>query len=283
MDFPKIWCLFFVFQIQCIFAKWETALLEADYYHSSSLSHFDDKYSCYYVCKDEKICKALPAGCKFIEKAENLVEISPLHKDQVKVWSREPIEKVPHFLILDGKSIYDYSLDPISSPRLEYEAKIPESQHCALFDGSKQEVFIATCQTENFYQWNFDHKNAFELSIKDQVEKRSPCDNSCATSQDGKVMVKFGSTQTVFVYNNREIKYLPVNGGRKESCSAFHPTNNNLVYLFGGPQISGSWTVDEAFYLDLTTGLYTALAPIPQKRKSMSCIGIVSNNEPVSF
>ena len=287
--------LVFFLCLEIVLAKWQVAKFEADYYHKSTLSQYDKNYSCYYVCnKDEKICAGLPKDCKFIDKPENLVETSASHENKVKIWSKDPLVKIPHFLVIkpDGE-MFDYSLDPEKSPPITITAKFPlYGDKCVAFDNANKRVIVRNGhggERDKFWQWNFDSQDPKELDIKDPDAERPNLRTSCGISRDGASMIIYGAdyeTKTILLYHEGKFSFPPIdqNIPRRRVCAAFHPSNNQVVYLFGG--FKGGNTVDikstDTFSYDIVTGQLQDLAAMPHIQLFTSCIGFIDDDKPVS-
>ena len=183
----------------------------AEYFLKESLGEYSDDFSCYFVCKDEKICQFLPAECKQIDQPENLIGASPVHRDRVKVWSRQPIKMIPHFLLFRSSgSMFDYSLNREKSPPVEIEAKFDGKMQCFLYDKGEKRVVARKCGSDKLYQWNFDQKNPIEMGIKDKEPKRPGCFSGCTSSPDGRTMFIYGGGRNVdnsFVFRDEKLSY----------------------------------------------------------------------------
>ena len=90
------------------------------------------------------------------------------------------------------------------------------------------------------------------------------------------------SGKSVFLWQSGKIRYLQRHSvASRFMCAAFHPTNENLVYFFGGYYSDGG---DHAFSLDLDSEEYENLKSLPYIVWAHSCVGFVKKNgNPVSF
>ena len=153
--------------------------------------------------------------------------------------SRNLLFLVPHFLVI-GDDIEDFTLDKERSPAITTYPDWPISGKFRpyLFDEQAMALTIMDEDGE-LWQWFFGEETIQLLDVSDPT----PGGRFGAASayMHGKLFVFSGgplessiATTAFLYYQSGKARIVETPYGRRWACAAFHPSDDNKVYLFGG-------------------------------------------------
>ena len=188
----KIILVWFLFGLVC--AAWESAFFQADYFHGNSLSQYTQG-SCYYVCKkDEKVCNTLAQmGCKLVEESTYLVEGYEKDSESVKIWAKNSVKKVPHFLVISEQGdVYDWSANKDISPKIDYGTMKwgAGSQLCAAYDPESRQIFFRGVTAEKLFT-TYIGRNQPQTELTQKDIRRLTTHRTCVASPSGKSLITY--------------------------------------------------------------------------------------------
>lgn len=87
----------------------------------------------------------------------------------------------------------------------------------------------------------------------------------------------FSLELSAFIYDSGSTKTISTPHGRRYACTAFHPLDDNIVYVFGGYTPTGV-IVDHAFAFYLNASDPQDIKSMPLASAYVGCIGFVKND-----
>lgn len=121
-------------------------------------------------------------NCLVLPETQGLVQTSEKSSQAVKIWYKEPILTIPHFLVLqkgisseESGFFQDYSLNTENSPIISYGNLLLDSrQTCGMYLENERKVIIKSLLSTFLYEWNFDDQGAIKLPVKtEDITERS--------------------------------------------------------------------------------------------------------------
>ena len=86
----------------------------------------------------------------------------------------------------------------------------------------------------------------------------------------------FSLGDTIFLTDGRQTKIMKVEKYRALGCAAFHPTDDNVVFIFGGKTINNKNHITSAFKYQINDESHHDLRPLDEVQAKHSCMGYVT-------
>jgi len=285
--------LFLIKASLAVFRMYHSDYYHPDSVHSGELKPTLNQFTCAYLCNGlDEFCSNFvntqtTENCKTItNNGQGLVKTSSLNKNAVKVWSNQEVQKVPHFLIIHyGGSVEDYTMDSETSPKIDSYGQFPKSGRdaCAIFYPDKMKVIMRQKTSKELMEWNFDDQTAkYTYEESWDKDQNSRPYGPCATSSSGKLFLYSGNldkpgTGGAFFYQGNRTKTMTALYERYLGCAAFHPTDDNIVFIIGGHDENGN-RMKTNFKVHLDDGSHHNLKDLDYTLVYHTCMGFVKKD-----
>ena len=92
------------------------------------------------------------------------------------------------------------------------------------------------------------------------------------------IIFSFLLGDTIFLTDGRQTKIMKLENYkyRAMGCAAFHPTDDNVVFIFGGKTINNKNPITSAFKYQINDESHHDLRPLDEIQAKHSCMGYVT-------